>query len=66
MKAKELIEQLQKNPEAEIRIAVQSYTQAYPAGYFVPWGVAYKAHDDTIRINVTLPKGFSIAERKNK
>jgi ADP-heptose:LPS heptosyltransferase len=70
MKVKELIAELQKrDPEADITVPVQAYTQRYPSGYFQisevsgsPWKNREGANG--VRIWVHLPKGFIISERK--
>jgi hypothetical protein len=72
MKVKELIEQLQKHdPEADITVPVQTYTQAYPSGYFgisnvtsSPW--ENKDGIKGVRLWVHLGEGFIISERKKK
>lgn len=66
MTVQELMDELAKcPPDMPVAIAVQAYTQVYPAGYFEPWK-AHKAHDETFRIYTTLPEGFIISERKNR
>lgn len=72
MKVKELIEKLQKfDPEAEIEVPVQTYTQRYPSGYFKlsevttsPWPNCDGSYSP--RLWVHLPEGFVISEYKHR
>lgn len=65
MRVKHLLAQLLKqDPRAEIRIPVQTYTQAYPAGYFIPNLKIERAHDERIRLWVYMPEGYSIAHKR--
>ena len=69
MKVRELIAELQKfDPDVEVDVPVQTYTQAYPAGYFkISWVTQNSGSDakSNPRLWVHLPKGFTISERKS-
>jgi len=69
MKVKELIAALQKySPDADVNVPVQTYTQAYPSGYFSISAVTGSPWENRegvkgVRIWVHLPKGFIISQR---
>ena len=66
MKVKHLLAKLlQQDPEARVTVPVQTFTQAYPAGYFTPSNIE-KAWDDTIRLWTHLPEGYTISHRRTK
>lgn len=66
MLVKELIEQLQKLPKQDIEVLVnvRTYTKVYGQTQVSPWQVDQSYNGATIEI--TLPEGFSISERKKK
>ena len=72
MKVKELIERLQKfEPDADITVPVQTYTQAYPSGYFELGEITRSPWENSegikgVRLYVHLTKGFIISQRKEK
>ena len=73
MKVQELIAELQKyDPDAEVTVPVQTYTQRYPSGYFsISWVKPSPSHNyrpdvkSSPRLYVHLPEGFVISERKS-
>lgn len=72
MKVKELLEALQKfDPEAEVEVPLQTWTQRYPSGYFSITKVTHSPlygieQKSCPRLWVHLGEGFIISERKIK
>jgi hypothetical protein len=74
MTVQELIDELAKqDPNAQIEFPLCTYTQVYPSVYVqsdpritkAP-GQNFGAGHSVVRIEVALPKGFTISERKAK
>ncbi len=63
-KVKDLIAALQKHdPEALISVPIETYTQAYPSGYFsLSW--VQKTNDGVVRLWVHLGKGWIVSKRR--
>lgn len=65
MSVKELIDKLSEcDPAWQIEVPVQTYTQAYPSGYFGVSRVQPSPYGGSVRLYVHLGKGYSISKRK--
>lgn len=65
MKTSELISELQRldpTGEATVEIAVGVYTKVFPVAYETPHSV--ENYTGTVRVNISLPEGYSVAKRK--
>lgn len=66
MLVKELIEKLQAaNPDAEVRVAVGTYTQAFPVAYVEPF-MTRQCDNGNFRIYANLENNQYVVTRKSK